>query len=162
VTSTVQNTPTTEPADAPPGDVEVAFVKATSKKLRWLDSIGQQDDLRCYFYGGYPQSEPGVFLEDLDYYRSKVARTHEETQQNIPTGAYFSLVEIERTAYGRTITGVPDHVAGGKKVVMETIDPRDSNKRLQFRYWSTDEPTRTSFEKINNQMVILAIAAIGL
>jgi hypothetical protein len=158
VKPTVQNTPMQSPLMPPPEDIEVAFVKATPMRLKGVNLLIGSDDIRY----AYPPSRDGVVLEDCDYYSSKVERTHLESQQVIPAGAHYCLVDVERHAYGRKLTGIPNNVAGGKQVVMETIDPRDPDKRLQFRYWSTNEEARTSFKKITNQMVILAIAATGL
>ena len=109
-------------------------------------------------------SGPGVVLEVLDYHKSSKARVHWETQQEIPVGAYYILADVDMSSFVTSKENIQDfaNLVAGKKVVMETLDPRDSNKRLQFRFWSHDTEARDSFEQITNQMEKIAIAATGL
>lgn len=147
----------------PEQDTHVFHVQAQVMKLKGVDLIHKaEQDLTCCFLGD--RGGPGVILEELDYHRSKIDRVHHETKQEIPAGSYYILVDVEGSNYVATKENIQHFadLATGKKVVMETLDPRDSNKRLQFRFWSHDEPARDSFEQITNQMEKIAIAATGL
>ena len=147
----------------PEQDTHVFLVQAQPMKLKGVNLLAEaEDDLRCCFYGR--AGGPGVVLEELDYHRSKTDRVHWETKQEIPAGSYYILVDVEKGSYVATKENIQHFadLATGKKVVMETLDPRDSNKRLQLRFWSHDEPARDSFEQITNQMEKIAIAATGL
>ena len=84
----------------PVGDepAEVVYVQAKSRKLKTINMLADMDsDLTC---GYFPRGGgPGVQLEDLDYHKSKVDRFHWETQQTIPTGSYYILVDAEKSSY---------------------------------------------------------------
>lgn len=159
----------TQQSPLKPGlDAHVFLVRAEASPLKGLSlAMGASDDLRsCWYPGpyGYRGMTEGVYLEENDYYLSKVELLHEGSGQRLPAGTPFVLVDVQDSDYvsdGSSIQYFEDLVTG-KRVVLEAIDPRDSDKRLAFRYWSYDEPARSRFEKVKNQMAIVAIAATGL
>lgn len=146
-------------------DTHVFLVQAKSSPLKSASLLREQhSDLTCC-WGMNGSYSPGVYLEENDYYRSKVDLHHKETGQTIPAGSYFVLADVVDSSYvseGSSIDPDFPESFAGKRVGMETLDPRDSTQRITFTYWSHDEPARSRFEKVTNQMVLIAIAATGL
>lgn len=146
----------TEPADVPPMDTEVVFVKAVVRKLRYLSTHplpGHDDGLVCHWYG-----KPGAPQWDGEgYYTSKVEHYFKDEDGGItvPAGTHF-VVALEE---GKMISGV----AVGDYARMTCVDPRDADKTLSFGYWYGVQQDRSpDFTKIENDMMVLAIAATGL
>ena len=148
-------------------DTHVFYVEAKPRKLKMLTQFdAYNDDLRP-FWGCSPQKvfDPVVIVEENDYYRSKAVLWNEDGDVELPKGTAFRLTGKEESRYvsdGSELEGFEGTFDTGVKVVMEALDPRDPDRRLQFRYWSTDQAARKRFKKITNQMEIVAIAATGL
>jgi len=146
-----------------PPEVEVAYVRAVSRKLKGLIAVDVQDDLRCCCHGRHGE---GVEFEEHDYYRSTTKIIHVPTTQVIPAGTFFVLSEVKRDqsyVADKDAIGFPfEGALKGTKIVMQTLDPRDPDNRLSFSYWAQDEPARSRFDRIDNEMAIIAIAATGL
>lgn len=147
-------------------DTHVFYVQAQSRQLRGVYPP-HSDDLRPQWgcFGGGYGGGPGVVVEEFDYFRSKIDRVHHETKRFIPAGSYYKLVDVEKSNYVATNESIQyfNDLATGKRVVMETLDPCDPDKRLTFKFWSHDEPSRESFEPTHrDEMTIIAIAATGL
>jgi hypothetical protein len=140
--------PETEPADVPPiEDQEVVFVKTVVRKLK-LHMLDYDDGLRCQWYG-----KPGPNWDESGYYTSKVANYVEGV--SIPSGTPF-VVALEEA---KEIGGVPV----GDYARMTCMDPRDDDKTLSFGYWyGVQKDQSSNFTKVENDMMVLAIAATGL
>ena len=105
-------------------------------------------------------------FEENDYYRSTKPVFHPPTEQELPAGTYFVLSKVMKNQSYVTDgdeLGPPfEGALKGTRVTMQTFDPRDHDKRLSFIYWAQDEPARSRFQPIENEMAIIAIAATGL
>lgn len=149
-------TPEVEPAD----DVEVVYVKAKPRKLRVL-MHGYYDDLSSHW--GYGPTPPN--WEDEAYYLSKEPLTHPHTGIVIPAGTPFLLAELTEGKILRMEVNETHPVPVGDYMRMICLDPRypDSEETLSFGWWhGVQEDQSSKFEKVENDMTVLAIAATGL
>ncbi len=136
----------TEPADVP--STEVVYVQAKARKLKLL-MLDYDDDLRCQWYG----KPGGPDWDGEGYYISKVACAIDGV--SIPSGSPF-IVSLEES---KEIDGVPV----GDYACMTCVDPRDEDKTLSFGYWyGVQKDQSPNFTKVENDMMVLAIAATGL
>jgi len=106
-----------------------------------------------------------VRFEEHGYYRSKTEIIHIPTTQVIPAGTFFILSEVKHDQSYITDDALEsplEHALKGTRVVLQTIDPRDPDNRLSFSYWAQVEFVYSKFDRINNEMAIIAIAATGL
>jgi hypothetical protein len=141
----------TEPADVSTLETEVVYVQAKPRKLR-LHMLDYNDDLRCQWWG-----PPGPQWKGEGYYTSTVSHAINKDGETItvPVGSHF-IVELEEA---KEIDGVPV----GDYARMTCLDPRDSDKMLSFGHWyGVQEDQSPNFNKIENDMMVLAIAATGL
>lgn len=142
----------TEPADVPPMDTEVVYVQAKARKLRFL-MLDCNDDLRSCWWG-----PPGPDWDGEGYYTSKVEHSIKDkdgADVHIPSGTPF-VVSLEEA---KEIGGVPV----GDYACMTCVDPRDDDKTLSFGYWyGVQKDQSPNFTKVENDMMVLAIAATGL
>jgi hypothetical protein len=155
-------TPGVEPAD----DVEVVYVQAKPRKLRFLYAPEPHSDLTCSHgsYGNYTSCWNRRADPDWDeeaFYLSKEPLTHPRTGIVIPAGTPFLLAELTE---GK-IMGDDELVPVGDYMRMICLDPRYPNteETLSFGWWhGVQEDQSGKFEKVENDMTVLAIAATGL
>jgi hypothetical protein len=150
-----------EPADDPLLETEVAYVKTVARKFRHV-FVHPHDDLTCCHgmgcHGSYPDWEEG------GYYESTRELVH-ESGVVIPNGSYFSLSNLTE---GRSMVsqdkGELDYEQlKGDHMVMKTFDPNDPTNILSFGFWHAAQVDQwRNFNKVDNAMVVLAIAATGL
>ena len=112
------------------------------------------DGFVCHWYG-----PPGAAEWDGEgYYTSTVSyaiKSEDGTEITVPAGSYF-VVALEE---GKMISGV----AVGDYARMTCVDPRDADKTLSFGYWyGVQKDQSPNFNKVENDMMVLAIAATGL
>ena len=146
--------PQTKPADE---SIEVVYVQAKPRKMRFLSTHplpGHDDGLVCHWYGGPTTPD----WDGEGYYTSTVAhsiKSEDGKTITVPAGSHF-VIALEE---GKMIGGV----AVGDYAHMTCLDPRDADKTLSFGYWHAlqDDQSR-NFNKIDNAMMVLAIAATGL
>lgn len=158
----LDNTHIGEPAE---GSTEVVYVKAEARKFRNVFNIFEAaDDIRFCFYGSYAWTRgPGPVQDWTDeaYYISKEPLTHACTGIEIPAGTPFLLAELTE---GK-IMGDDELLPVGDYMRMICLDPRypDSEKTLSFSWWhGVQEDQSGKFERVENDMTVLAIAATGL
>jgi len=167
---TLDHYPVVEPAD---GSTEIVYVQAHTRKLRSLMQMDNaHSDLtcchgslsRCWDYNSGPLPD----WEDKAYYISNCVITHSETGLEMPAGTPFILAELTE---GKIMhrdpildsTDAANPVPVGDYMRMICLDPRNPNKTLSFGYWHgiQDDQSRR-YDKVDNDMVHLAIAATGL
>jgi hypothetical protein len=143
-----------EPAEDSHLESEVVFVKTVVRKLRSLYHPPWNEDLTCQWYGGPSSPE----WAGGGYYLSKeplAIKDEDGEQVVVPAGSHF-VIGLEE---GKEIGGV----AVGDYAHLICLDPRDDNKTLSFGYWhAIQDDQSTKFTKIENEMIVLAIAATGL
>jgi hypothetical protein len=137
---------------------EVLYVRAEVCKLKGVNLLVEAyDDLRCRWpHGG---GGPFPYWEEEAYYQSSVPI---ETDQGVvvPKGSFFSISRLEE---GRPYVTVGDEFLKGDFIQFRTLDPRDQDNLLTYGYWhGVSDDKSNKFQRIDNCMEILAVAATGL
>lgn len=153
----------TKPAEE---SIEVLYVQAHSRKMRSLWNVMEQnDDLRSCWYPYHRGPVPS--WEHAAYYVSKRGLKH-STGVWAPKGTYFILIELTEekpwVVGGSEEELKPIPIAlTGDYMRMTCLDPRDENKTLSFGFWHASQDDQSvNFDKIDNAMMVLAIAGTGL
>jgi len=135
-------------------EVEVVYVKTHTRKFKHVFDPYYNDDL-THSWGYYWTKKPPEW-EGEAYYISTRDLIHAETGLTIPAGSHFLLSELTE---GKMLS----EVEAGDFMCMTCLDPRDDNKTLSFGFWhGIQEDQSHNFAKVDNDMVVLAIAATGL
>jgi len=125
--------------------------------------MDRDDDLRSCWYP-YPTGGPLSSWEHAAYYVSKRGLKH-STGPWASKGTYFILTEL--TEGKPWVVGDSEELKPtaltGDYMRMTCLDPRDENKTLSFGFWHASQDDQSlNFDKIDNAMMVLAIAGTGL
>lgn len=157
------------PVGCGPQDGHIFYVEAELSPLMrlsrlWAAVRRNADDLRCCWGGyRYPNENLGEWVGrsvEGCYYKSGVPLTSEDGTP-IPIGSNFVCSRLEKNlpfcAEGQELL---DEDMVGDRATFETLHP-ETGERIAFTFWAHQQGF-PQFQKVNNQMVCIAIAATGL